>query len=104
MKKTKDRLSPDCPDCGENMLRVLDGYTCPKCGASIFDFYPDAAIRPPKVDLQGLLDDLELAESQDAVQGATLELIDAVEKYIRQETSRSTLIMKKEYLKRLIEK
>lgn len=33
---------------------------------------------------------------------AALDLVDAVEKYVRQETSRSTLIWKKEKLKRLI--
>lgn len=35
---------------------------------------------------------------------AALVLVDSVEKYVRQETSRSTLIWKKEYLKRLLEK
>lgn len=35
---------------------------------------------------------------------AALDLIEAVEKYIKQECSRSTLICKKEKLKRLLEK
>jgi hypothetical protein len=34
---------------------------------------------------------------------AALDLIEAVEKYVRQETNRSTLIWRKEKLKRLIE-
>ena len=40
----------------------------------------------------------------DAVKKATLDLIDCVEKYIRKETSRSTLVWKKEKLKTLLEK
>lgn len=51
-----------------------------------------------------LIKDIEQAENTDAVKKATLELIDCVEKYVRQECSRSTLIWKKEYLKRLLEK
>lgn len=35
---------------------------------------------------------------------AALDLVDAVEKYVRQDTDRSTLIWRKERLKRLIEK
>lgn len=44
-----------------------------------------------------------LDEIQD-IYDAALDLIDCVEKYVRQETSRATLIWKKEKLKRLIEK
>lgn len=43
-------------------------------------------------------------ELQKAIQEAAWKLIDCVEKYVRQEISRSTLIWKKEYLKRLLEK
>lgn len=51
-----------------------------------------------------LIKDIEQAENTDAVKKATLELIEAVEKYVRQECSRSTLIWKKEKLKRLLER
>lgn len=34
---------------------------------------------------------------------AALDLVDAVEKYVRQETNRSTLLAKKDKLKKLIE-
>lgn len=44
----------------------------------------------------------ELDNIQDIYEAA-LDLIEAVEKYIRQEMSRSTLIWRKEHLKRLIE-
>lgn len=47
---------------------------------------------------------IEEVERNIAIRNATLELIEAVEKYIRQETSRATLIWKKEKLKRLLEK
>lgn len=45
----------------------------------------------------------ELDNIQDIYEAA-LDLIDAVEKYVRQETDRSTLIWRKEKLKRLLEK
>ena len=45
----------------------------------------------------------ELEHIQDIYEAA-LDLVDAVEKYVRQETSRSTLIWKKEKLKTLLEK
>lgn len=51
-----------------------------------------------------IIKDIEQAEDMDAVKKAALDLVECVEKYIRQETSRSTLIWKKEYLKRLLEK
>lgn len=51
-----------------------------------------------------LIKDIGEAENTDAVQKATLDLIDAVEKYVRQEISRSALIWRKERLKRLLEK
>ena len=41
--------------------------------------------------------------TEDKIREATLDLIGCVEQYIRQETSRSTLIWKKEKLKRLLE-
>ena len=41
--------------------------------------------------------------NEDKIREATLDLIGCVEQYIRQETSRSTLIWKKEKLKRLLE-
>ena len=46
---------------------------------------------------EALLDNIQ------EIMEAALDLIEAVEKYVRQETSRSTLIWKKEKLKRLIE-
>ena len=42
-------------------------------------------------------------ELQKAIQEATWKLIDCVERYVRQECSRSTLISRKEFLKRLME-
>jgi len=42
-------------------------------------------------------------ERAEAIRKATLDLINAVERYVRQDCSRSTLIWKKEHLKRLIE-
>lgn len=45
----------------------------------------------------------ELDNIQD-IYDAALDLVKCVEKYIRQETSRSTLIWKKEHLKRLLKK
>lgn len=43
-------------------------------------------------------------EYQDRILEATLDLIEAVEKYVRQETSRSTLLAMKDNLKELLEK
>lgn len=43
-------------------------------------------------------------EYQDRILEATLDLIEAVEKYVRQETSRSTLLAMKDNLKKLLEK
>ena len=54
--------------------------------------------------VQYLIDEIQEAENTDAINKATWDLIDAVERYVRQECSRSTLISKKELLKRLIEK
>ena len=54
--------------------------------------------------VQDLIDEIQEAENTDAINKATWDLIDAVERYVRQECSRSTLISKKELLKRLIEK
>lgn len=51
-----------------------------------------------------IIKDIEQAEDMDAVKKATLDLIDCIEKYVRQDCSRSTLIWKKEKLKRLLEK
>lgn len=45
----------------------------------------------------------ELEHIQD-IYKAALDLIECVEKYVRQETNRSTLIWRKEKLKRLLEK
>ena len=45
----------------------------------------------------------ELDNIQD-IYDAALDLVECVEKYVRQETSRSTLIWKKEKLKKLLEK
>ena len=42
-------------------------------------------------------------ELQKAIQEATWKLIDCVERYVRQECSRSTLLSRKEHLKRLME-
>lgn len=42
-------------------------------------------------------------ERAEAIRKATLDLINAVERYVRQDCSRSTLIWKKEHLKRLLE-
>jgi len=42
-------------------------------------------------------------ELQKSIREATWKLIDCVERYVRQECSRSTLISRKEYLKRLME-
>ena len=53
--------------------------------------------------VQDLIDEIQEAENTDAVKKATLDLIDCVEKYVRQETSRSALIWKKEKLKKLLE-
>ena len=50
-----------------------------------------------------LIKDIEQAENTDAVKKATLELVEAVEKYVRQECTRSVLIWRKEKLKRLLE-
>lgn len=44
------------------------------------------------------------ATNTNAVKKATLDLIDAVEKYVRQECSRSTLLAMKDNLKKLLEK
>ena len=54
--------------------------------------------------VQDLIDEIQEAENTDAVKKATWDLIDAVERYVRQECTRSTLISRKEFLKRLIEK
>ena len=43
-------------------------------------------------------------EYQDKFLEATLDLIEAVEKYVRQECSRSTLLSMKDNLKKLLEK
>ena len=50
--------------------------------------------------LQDLIDEIQEAENTDAIKKATLDLIDAVERYVRQECSRSTLISRKEFLKK----
>lgn len=50
-----------------------------------------------------IIKDIEQAENTDAVKKAALDLIDCVEKYVRQETSRSTLVAKKNKLKKLLE-
>ena len=42
-------------------------------------------------------------ELQRAIQEATWKLIDCVERYVRQDCSRSTLLSRKEFLKRLME-
>ena len=47
---------------------------------------------------EALLDNIQ------EIMEAALDLIEAVEKYVRQETSRSTLIWRKEKFKRLLEK
>lgn len=47
---------------------------------------------------------MEKTDEQEVIQKAVLDLIDAVEKYVRQEISRSALIWRKERLKRLLEK
>jgi len=57
-----------------------------------------------KMTTDELIKDIEQAEDMDAVKKATLDLIDCIEKYVRQDCSRSTLIWKKEKLKRLLEK
>ena len=44
----------------------------------------------------------ELEHIQDIYEAA-LDLVDAVEKYVRQDASRSTLLAKKDKLKKLIE-
>ena len=54
--------------------------------------------------LQGLIDEMQEDAHTEAIKRAAKVLVDSVEKYVRQETSRSTLIWKKEYLKRLLEK
>lgn len=51
-----------------------------------------------------IIKDIEQAENTDAVKRATRDLIDAVEKYVRQECSRSTLLAMKDNLKKLLEK
>ena len=53
--------------------------------------------------VQDLIDEIQEAENTDAIKKATWDLIDAVERYVRQDCSRSTLISRKEYLKRLME-
>lgn len=51
-----------------------------------------------------IIKDIEQSENTDAIKKATLDLIDAVEKYVRQECTRSLLILRKEHLKRLLNK
>lgn len=51
-----------------------------------------------------LIKDIEQAENTDAVKKATLDLIDAVERYVRQECLRSELLARKDNLKKLLEK
>lgn len=54
--------------------------------------------------VQDLIDEIQEAENTDAVTKATWDLIDAVERYVRQECSRGTLLARKDNLKKLIEK
>ena len=53
--------------------------------------------------VRDLINEIQEAENTDAIKKATWDLIDAVERYVRQDCSRSTLISRKEYLKRLME-
>ena len=74
----------------------------------IIDKYVEAHAECRWMDA-GYLRDLLNAFVQDlnnaqGITEAAKVLVDSVEKYVRQETSRSTLIWKKEYLKRLLEK
>lgn len=54
--------------------------------------------------VQDLIDEMQEAEHIDAIKRAALVLVDSVEKYVRQECSRSTLLSMKDKLKELLEK
>ena len=54
--------------------------------------------------VQDLIDEMQEAEHIDALKRAALVLVDHVEKYVRQECSRSTLLSMKDKLKELLEK
>lgn len=54
--------------------------------------------------VQDLIDEMQEAEHIDAIKRAALVLVDSVEKYVRQECSRSTLLSMKDKMKELLEK
>ena len=54
--------------------------------------------------VQDLIDEMQEAEHIDAIKRAAEVLVDSVEKYVRQECSRSTLLSMKDKLKELLEK
>lgn len=74
----------------------------------IIDKYVEAHAECRWMDSEDLRDLLnafvqDLNNSQD-IYGAAKVLVDSVEKYVRQETSRSTLLAMKDNLKKLLEK
>lgn len=54
--------------------------------------------------VQDLIDEMQEAEHIEAIKKAAKVLVDHVEKYVRQECSRSTLLSMKDKLKELLEK
>ena len=60
--------------------------------------------RYPLSVLQDLIDEMQEDAHTDAIKRAAKVLVDSVEKYVRQECSRSTLLSMKDKLKELLEK